>query len=160
MSSGHGLSGAGPETGAIRPVEVGDRAEWAELYRGYRAFYDMEPDEAVVDTVWGWLMDDAHELQGLVATDGGRPVALANWRRFSRPSRGRTAIFLDDLYTRPDARGAGHGSALIARLQRIARDEGLSEVRWITSETNTGAQRLYDRIAERSPFLTYIAPPG
>jgi len=31
-------------------------------------------------------------------------------------------------------------------------------VRWITSESNTEAQRLYDRIAQRSPFLTYIAP--
>lgn len=154
MSAAAGGAGDG-----IRPVEPGDRAAWSELYRGYRAFYEMEPDETVVDTVWGWLMDPAHELHGLVAVAGGRPVALANWRRFARPSRGRTAIFLDDLFTEPAARGAGHGSALIARLQRIARDEGLSEVRWITSETNVDAQRLYERIAERSPFLTYIAPP-
>jgi GNAT superfamily N-acetyltransferase len=144
----------------IRPVAEADRPAWAQLFRGYRDFYALTPDEAVVDTVWGWLTDPSHELQGLVAERDGALVGIAHWRRFARPSRGGTAIFLDDLFTAPAARSGGIGRALIARLQEIAAREGLLEVRWITSETNTGAQRLYDRIAERSPFLTYIAPAG
>ncbi|WP_203136119.1 GNAT family N-acetyltransferase [Microbacterium sp. JZ31] len=143
----------------IRPVTIEDRPAWAELFRGYRDFYALDPDDAVVDTVWGWLMDDAHELQGLVAQRDGAHVAIAHWRRFARPSRGGTAIFLDDLFTAPDARGGGIGRALIAHLQRMAKAEGLLEVRWITSETNTDAQRLYARVADRAPFLTYVAPP-
>lgn len=143
----------------IRPVTAEDRPAWADLFRAYRDFYALTPDDTVVETVWGWLMDDAHELQGLVAQQDGTPIAIAHWRRFARPSRGGTAIFLDDLFTAPDARGGGIGRALIAHLQRIADAEGLLEVRWITSETNTDAQRLYERVAERAPFLTYIAPP-
>ncbi|MFL0412300.1 GNAT family N-acetyltransferase [Microbacterium paludicola] len=144
----------------IRPVTPDDRLDWAELFRGYRDFYALEPDDAVVDTVWGWLMDDGHELGGLVAELDGAPIGIAHWRRFARPSRGGTAIFLDDLFTAPQARGAGVGRALIAHLQRLAAHEGLLEVRWITSETNTDAQRLYDRVAERVPFFTYIAKPA
>lgn len=146
-------------TVGIRAVARGDHDAWAALFRGYRDFYRLDPDETVVETVWDWLMDDAHELQGLVAVRDGGPVALAHWRRFARPSRGATAIFLDDLFTAPDERGAGIGGALIDRLQRIAAEEGLSEVRWITSESNADAQRLYDRVAGRVPFVTYVAAP-
>lgn len=143
----------------IRPVAPADREAWGGLFRAYRDFYGMEHDERVIDTVWGWLMDPAHELVGHVAARGGRPVAIAHWRLFARPSRGGTAIFLDDLFTDPELRGSGIGSALIANLQRIASEEGLSEVRWITSETNVDAQRLYNRVADRVPFYTYIAAP-
>jgi GNAT superfamily N-acetyltransferase len=144
----------------IRAVAPADREGWRTLFRGYRDFYRLEPDESVVETVWAWLMDDGHELQGLVAVREGEPVAIAHWRRFARPSRGAAAIFLDDLFTAPADRGTGIGGALIGRLQRIAADEGLSEVRWITSEMNLDAQRLYDRVAERVPFFTYLAPPA
>ncbi|WP_345752048.1 GNAT family N-acetyltransferase [Microbacterium rhizophilus] len=144
----------------IRPVADADRPRWAALFRAYRDFYALPPDDAVVDTVWGWLRDEAHELHGLVAERDGMLAGIAHWRRFARPSRGGTAVFLDDLFTAPEARGGGIGRALIGRLQEIAAGEGLLEVRWITSETNTDARRLYDRVAERSPFLTYIAPPA
>lgn len=144
----------------IRAVESSDRQGWARLFRGYRDFYALEHDDVVIDTVWQWLGDEGHELQGLIAVQDGSPVGLAHWRRFARPSRGGAAIFLDDLFTASDARGRGIGSALIAHLQDIAANEGLLEVRWITSESNIDAQRLYDRVAQRSPFLTYIAPVG
>ena len=142
----------------IRPVEQSDRQGWEQLFRGYRDFYALEHDDAVIDTVWRWLNDESHELNALIGVQGGVPIGLAHWRRFARPSRGGTAIFLDDLFTASDARGHGVGSAMITRLQEIATEEGLLEVRWITSESNTDAQRLYERVAQRSPFLTYIAP--
>lgn len=142
----------------LRPVLPSDRAPWESLFRGYRDFYALDPDDAVVSTVWQWLLDPEHELNGLVAVSAGEPVALAHWRRFARPSRGGTAIFLDDLFTAPQYRGRGIGAALIARLRETAAEEGLLEVRWITAESNLGAQRLYDRVAQRAPFYTYIAP--
>src|SRR5690606_19067537 len=102
----------------IRTVDAADRTAWGRLFRGYRDFYGMEHDERVIETVWGWLMDPAHELVGHVAVREGRPVAIAHWRLFARPSRGATAIFLDDLFTDPDQRGTGVGSTLIANPQR------------------------------------------
>lgn len=144
----------------IRPVAQDDRVAWAALFRGYRDFYALAPDDAVIETVWHWLMDPSHELEALVAERDGALVGIAHWRLFARPSRGGTAIFLDDLFTAPEARGRGIGRSLIGRLQEIAAREGLLEVRWITSETNTDAQRLYDRVAERVPFFTYLAKPS
>src|SRR5690606_41875100 len=81
-------------------------------------------------------------------TDATAPPSLHDARPIS--------LFLDDLFLAPHARGAGVGSALIRRLHRIAQEEGLLEVRWITSYSNTDAQRLYERLALRAPFHTYI----
>jgi hypothetical protein len=36
-----------------------------------------------------------------------------------------------------------------------AKNEGAGRVYWQTHETNTVAQQLYDRIAERSGFIVY-----
>ena len=139
----------------VRPVATGDREAWRELYAGYRAFYELAPDDTVLDRVWGWLSEESHEVGGLVAEVDGVVVGLAHHRLFSRPSTGAQAVHLDDLFTSPGARGHGVGRALIARLAEIARDHGCDRVRWITAEDNHTAQRLYDDVARRTTWVTY-----
>ena len=146
-------------TVSVRPVRADDHERWAILFRAYRDFYRLEPDEAVVDRVWSWLMDASHEVGGLVAEADGRVVGIAHHRSFARPSTGTTGIWLDDLYADEPARGMGVGRALIAHLGGIAALEGASVVRWITAEDNVTAQRLYDRVATRTRWVTYDAVP-
>ncbi len=139
----------------IRAVDPGEREAWQATYRGYRDFYEKEHDPAVFDTVWGWLHDPAHETRGLVAELDGEIVGLAHYRSFARPLAGSTGIYLDDLFTTPAARGMGAGSALIRRLEEIARDEGAPLVRWITADANATARSLYDKVATQTPWVTY-----
>ncbi|WP_029149427.1 GNAT family N-acetyltransferase [Microbacterium indicum] len=141
----------------VRAVARADEARWTELFHGYRDFYGMERSDEVARTVWSWIADPTHELECAVAESDGEVIAIADWRRFARPSRGGAAIFLDDLFTDPATRGSGAGSALIEHLRAIAAEEGLLEVRWITSETNADARRLYDRVAGAVPFVTYVS---
>jgi GNAT superfamily N-acetyltransferase len=143
----------------VRPIEAGDRERWAELFRGYREFYGLEADDDVVDRVWGWLRDDANEVNAFVADQGGELVGIAHYRRFARPSNGTVGIYLDDLFTAPDARGRGIGRSLIGALRSLASDEGRSVVRWMTAEGNAAARRLYDSVATVSPFVTYDLTP-
>lgn len=42
----------------VRPVLASEFEQWAALYRGYRAFYELVPDETVIERVWGWISDD------------------------------------------------------------------------------------------------------
>ena len=37
----------------VRDVRPGDREAWSRLYRGYRSFYELAPDDAIVARVWG-----------------------------------------------------------------------------------------------------------
>jgi GNAT superfamily N-acetyltransferase len=140
---------------AVRAVEPADREAWAPLFAAYREFYELEEEPEVVDRVWGWLLDPAHELNALVAVVDGEVVGFAHHRFYVRPSEGGCGLFLDDLFTVPAVRGRGVARALINRLTDLARERGCEKVRWVTAPDNLTAQRLYDDLAERTDWLTY-----
>lgn len=144
----------------IRPVAATDQDQWSEMYRQYRAFYRMEPDDAVVQRVWGWVTDPEHEVNSLVAVVGPTLVGLANSRQFARPSSGTIGLYLDDLFTAPAERGRGVGRALLAAVSELAAAQGLSVVRWITAKDNERARLLYDSVADGSRWVTYDLVPG
>lgn len=128
---------------------------WAPLFAAYREFYELEERPEVVERVWGWIQDDQHEVNALVAVVDGEVVGFAHHRLYSRPSEGATGLFLDDLFTASQLRGRGVGRALIDRLAELARELGAAKVRWVTAPDNTTAQRLYDDLADRTDWLTY-----
>ena len=150
---------AGSTEIVVRPLAGADEMRWRELYRGYRRFYELPESEEVVSRVWNWLLDPSIECVGNVAERDGMVVGIAHHRPFLRPSTGTAGIWLDDLFTSPEARGKGVGRALIHRIREIAAAEGSSVVRWITAEDNHQAQALYDTLAERTNWVTYDAAP-
>jgi GNAT superfamily N-acetyltransferase len=142
----------------VRVVAVAaeHRADWDRLYAGYAAFYRVEQTAAMRDTVWGWLLDPAHEVSGLVAVEpGGQVVGLAHFRPFARPLAAAVGGFLDDLFVSPDARGSGTAQALIQAVAEVGRGRGWSVIRWITAEDNYRARAAYDRLATRTKWVTY-----
>ncbi|HEX4442358.1 MAG TPA: GNAT family N-acetyltransferase [Galbitalea sp.] len=140
----------------IRNLEQKDRAVWQDLYAGYGEFYKTPLGAEKADRVWAWLMDPDYEAFGLVAVDDtDKPIALAHYRQFARLLADGIGIYLDDLFTSPDARGGGAGTALIDRVEEIARERGAGVVRWITANDNFVGQKLYDRMASRTMWVTY-----
>jgi ribosomal protein S18 acetylase RimI-like enzyme len=141
---------------AVRELAQRDRAAWQELYAGYGAFYKIPLSQEKADRVWAWLMDPDYEAFGLVAVDADdKPIAIAHFRQFARLLADGIGIYLDDLFTAPDARSTGAGTALIGRLEEIARERGAEIVRWITANDNFVGQKLYDRMASRTMWVTY-----
>jgi GNAT superfamily N-acetyltransferase len=142
----------------VRVVAVAaeHRADWDRLYAGYAAFYRVEQTAAMRDRVWRWLLDPAHEVEGLVAVEpDGQVVGLAHFRPFARPLAAAVGGFLDDLFVAPDARGSGAAQALIQAVAGIGRERGWSVLRWITAEDNYRARAAYDRLAARTKWVTY-----
>ncbi|MCD5316540.1 GNAT family N-acetyltransferase [Kineosporia babensis] len=143
----------------LRPVEASDYERWRELFAGYAEFYGLDQTPEQVDTVWSWLLDPAHEIEGmLVAGPDGRPVGLMHFRRFSRPTSATVGGYLDDLFVDPQTRGAGAGDALLAGLKSVAAERGWSVVRWITADDNYRARGKYDQHATRTTWITYDMP--
>ncbi|EPX76955.1 GNAT family N-acetyltransferase [Litoreibacter arenae] len=139
----------------IRATEAGDRNAWGGLYKSYAAFYGVAQTEDMRDRVWEWLMDPAHEVDGLVAEVDGVLVGLAHFRPFARPLAAGVGGYLDDLFVNPDARGAKVGEALISGVQDEGRKRGWGVVRWITADDNYRARGLYDQVATRTGWVTY-----
>jgi GNAT superfamily N-acetyltransferase len=108
------------------------------------------------DRVWSWLMDNANEVNGLVAEDAdGKLIGLAHFRPFARPLAASVGGFLDDLFVDPDARGSGAADALMEALKAEGIKRGWTVIRWITAEDNYRARKLYDRMAEKTRWVTY-----
>ena len=147
-------------TVTVRAITPADRESWGETFRGYRDFYEKPHDPEIIDRVWGWLNDPAHETRGIAAVQGDRIIGIAHFRTFARPLAGSTGIYLDDLFTTEEARGQGIATELLTRLGAIARDEGASVVRWITADSNTTARKIYDRVATQTPWVTYDLAPA
>jgi GNAT superfamily N-acetyltransferase len=149
-------------TVVVRPVEAQDRSAWERLFAAYGEFYETSFGPDVLSAVWEWLMDDTHEVSALVAVAepiaGGtsaQVVGFAHYRRQADTFTAASGWFLDDLYVDPSARGTGTATALIDAVAERAADNGGGTLRWITAENNTTAQRVYDRVAERSTWVTY-----
>ena len=141
---------------SVVAVAAEHRAAWDRLYAGYAAFYRVEQTAAMRDTVWRWLLDPAHEVDGLVAVaPDGRIVGLTHFRPFARPLAAAVGGFLDDLFVEPAARGSGAAPSLIEAVARVGRERGWSVLRWITAEDNHRARAAYDRLATRTKWLTY-----
>ena len=140
----------------IRPIRESDREDWTQLYQGYAKFYQVEQSPEMRDTVWGWLFDPAHQTEGLVAErQDGKVIGLAHIRAFARPLAAATGGFLDDLFVAPEARGSGAADALIEAVKAEGVKRGWSLIRWITAEDNYRARGVYDRLAERTKWVTY-----
>lgn len=139
----------------IRTPIAADRQNWSQLYAGYAEFYRVEQSEAMRDRVWNWIHDPAHELRAFVAEQDGKLIGLTHFRPFTRPLSASTGGFLDDLFVDPTCRGSGAAAALIAAVKAEGQARGWSLIRWITAEDNYRARNLYDKLADRTKWVTY-----
>ncbi len=143
----------------IRPVEPPDFVSWLPLWAGYNAFYGRAGATALPDVVtqatWTRFLDPAEPVHALVACDDGRLIGLAHYLYHRSTTSIAPVCYLQDLFTVPEARGKGVGRALIESVYAEAERTGASRVYWQTHESNTTAQVLYDKVAERSGFIVY-----
>lgn len=115
------------------------------------ALYEKEPD-AVRNTAEGLeaaLFGDRPTIYAHVAEAQGEVQGFALWFLNYSTWEGVNGIYLEDLYVRPDARGAGYGKALLSNLARIAADRGYARVEWSVLDWNEPSIRFYERLGAR-----------
>ncbi len=115
------------------------------------ALYEREPD-AVKNTVGSLedaLFGDRPTIFAHVAEAEGQVQGFALWFLNYSTWEGVNGIYLEDLYVRPDARGAGHGKALLANLARIAAERGYARVEWSVLDWNEPSIRFYQQLGAR-----------
>lgn len=142
-------------TVTIRPLAQTDREAWEILFKGYADFYGVAQTAQMRQTVWDWLHDPTHGSNCFVAEQGGKLVGFTHYRPFASTLRAISNGFLDDLFVDPDARGGGAAQALIDAVCAVGRDKGWGVIRWITADNNYRARGVYDRVATRTPWVTY-----
>ena len=142
----------------LRPVGAADRSAWGALWTAYLLHYDVTLPPEVHDAAFARLMSDDPEAQGLIAWRGAEALGLVHWIAHAHLWRPTGAIYLQDLYVAPDARGAGLGARLIEAVYADADRRGVTRVHWLTEAGNASARRLYDRVGVDSGFVSYASP--
>lgn len=82
------------------------------------------------------------QFRALVAECDGQPAGYALFFSSYSTWAGR-GLFLEDLYVREAFRGKGIGSALLARVARIAVEEKCCGMRWEVLDWNENAIAMY-----------------
>lgn len=147
----------------IRPVRADDRLEWEPLWQAYLAFYEMALPDAVTEATWRRFLDPVEPLHALVAEIDGHLVGLSHYLLHRSTWALDGYCYLEDLFVSPALRGHGVGRALIEAVEHAAIEAHASRLYWSTHQTNTRAQVLYEKLAERSGFIQYrklLAPPA
>ncbi|WP_066955703.1 GNAT family N-acetyltransferase [Streptomyces lushanensis] len=75
--------------------------------------------------------------------EDGEPVGFALWFLNFSTWRGVHGVYLEDLYVRPDRRGAGHGKALLTELARICVERGYERLEWSVLDWNEPSIAFY-----------------
>ena len=148
-----------PATLTVRPIARADYDQWLPLWDGYNAFYGRfgatALDPEITRTTWQRFFDAGEPVHAIVAEEGGVLLGLVHYLYHRSTTSIGPSCYLQDLFTRHEARGRGVGRALIEAVYAAAQAEGSPRVYWQTHETNATAMRLYDQLAEKSGFLVY-----
>lgn len=141
---------------AITPLTPVDHADWLALWNGYLTFYETDLDDSITAATFARLTDPDVDIHGAIARDEhGTAVGIVHWLTHSATWTTTNYCYLEDLFVAPDARGHGTGRALIEHVRDWAKQNGSAKVYWLTSESNTTARALYDRVASRSGMIHY-----
>jgi GNAT superfamily N-acetyltransferase len=101
------------------------------------------------DVVSRDFIGEKRRVQCDVAEWDGTLVAVMIWYRMYGTFSASPALFLEDLYVRPEFRRRGIAKALLKQLVRYAGEEGANRIGWFVLDWNTPAMDFYDRIGAR-----------
>jgi GNAT superfamily N-acetyltransferase len=146
-----------PPTGhTIRRAKLTDRDRLEPLVRAYIDFYkESQPSAERLDQLL-WMLAKRPQVgvQFVAEKDGelhGFATVYLTWDTVAA----RKVAIMNDLFVAPDDRDIGLGRTLIRRCHEFARENDCAVLQWVTADDNATAQALYDKLAQRTTWVTY-----
>ncbi|MGH1360761.1 MAG: GNAT family N-acetyltransferase [Burkholderiaceae bacterium] len=139
----------------IRRMKESDEQGWLTLWRGYNAFYERAVEDRTTARVWGDLHGQSGQPYGFVADKKGMLVGFSHYYFLRSTSDWGPRCYMQDLFCALSVRGEGVGHALIEAVYAEADKHGASQTYWLTTSSNKTARKLYDRVAQQTPFVKY-----
>jgi len=132
---------------AARPADVPQILQFAKDL----ANFEREPD-AVTATeadLHAGLFGPDPLVEALIAEIDGVAVGSAIFYRTFSTWTGKPGFWLDDLYVRPESRGAGAGKALLVRIAALAAERGYARFEWWVLDWNEPAIGFYKKLGAK-----------
>jgi GNAT superfamily N-acetyltransferase len=88
--------------------------------------------------------------EAVIGCIDGRPCGFALFFHNFSTFLGKPGLYLEDLFVRPDSRGRGLGSHMLAWLARLALDRGCGRFEWAVLDWNEPALKVYRGLGARA----------
>ena len=130
---------------SVRPIRRADVPAVVGLVREL-AEYEQAAHEVRLteDQLAGALYAESPALLGHIAEVDAEVVGIALWFLNFSTWRGTHGIYLEDLYVRPQHRGAGLGRELLRTLAALCVERGYSRLEWWVLDWNTPSIEFYE----------------
>ena len=89
-----------------------------------------------------WLFEK-RKAEVIFALEDGKEVGFALFFHNFSTFLGKSGIYLEDLYVRPQYRGKGYGKGLLTTLARIAVERGCGRLEWVCLDWNRPSIDFY-----------------
>ena len=108
------------------------------------ADYEHALDEVIAtpELLAEWLFE-RKTCECLILSTGGEDVGMALFFHNFSTWLGRGGIYLEDLYVKPEHRGKGFGTALLAKLAQVALERGCGRLEWACLDWNAPSIAFY-----------------
>ena len=108
------------------------------------AKYEEMLDEVVAteEILKEWIFDKK-KAEVIFALEDGVEVGFALFFHNFSTFLGRSGIYLEDLYVKPEFRGKGYGKALLKKLAQIAVERGCGRLEWWCLDWNKPSIDFY-----------------
>ena len=135
----------------IREAEEADVGLIAGLVRELAEFerllHEVRLTEAALrDALFG---ERRYAEVAIAEDERGEPMGFALFFHTYSTFLGQPGIYLEDLFVRPEHRGAGVGTALLRHLGRLAAERGCGRLEWAVLDWNEAAIEFYRRLGAR-----------
>jgi len=124
---------------------ISDLDAASALFDAYREFYRYPSNPKACESFLRERISRGESKVFLVKHDGASVGFMQLYPSFSSLSL-KPVWILYDLFVRPEARGRGVATKLLARAQALAAETGASELQLATAIDNKTAQRAYERM--------------
>ncbi len=135
---------------SIRPATAADLPLIGQLIRDLAEYeklaHEVRFDEAVLGAK---LFGPRPYAEVVIGELHGEPQGFALFFHNFSTFEGRPGIYLEDLFVRPAARGAGLGKALLAHLAALAVERDCARLEWSVLDWNEPAIGFYRKLGAR-----------
>ena len=143
----------------VRPAEPKDVPLLLELFRELAEYERLEHVLRATDQLLGEALFGEHPAaEALIAERGGQTAGYALFFSTFSSFLAVRGVWLEDLFVRPEQRGAGVGRALLASVAARVRETGGERLEWAALDWNElalgfyrgiGAQRMDEWVTHR-----------
>ena len=132
-----------------QPLEIraATRADVPTLLELVRALAEYERLTHLVAADEGQLARElfapGSHVEAILGFAGGEAVGFAVYFHNFSTFLGRSGLYLEDLFVRPEHRRCGYGRALLLHVARLAHARGCGRFEWMALDWNEPAIRFY-----------------